>query len=77
MHLKNKTEVPFAPRHLVAAELTGPIVSAYLASSLMFSQGNVCLEGEKGCSRLDMRKQVLFRSDIFGKCHHSHVRFFL
>lgn len=62
MHLKNKLQVPFAPQHLVAAELTGPIVSVYWASSLMFSQGNACLEREKGCSRLDMRKQDLFHS---------------
>lgn len=77
MHLQNQPQVPSAPGHLVAAGSTGPTVSAYWASSLTFSQGNACLEGGEGYSRLDVRKQVLLHSDIFGKCHHSHVRFLL
>lgn len=77
MHLQNQPQVPSAPGHLVAAGSTGPTVSAYWASSLTFSQGNACLEGGEGYSRLDVRKQVLLHSDIFGKCHYSHVRFFL
>jgi len=58
VHLKNKPQVPCAPQHWVAAELTGPTASVCWASSLTFSQEDVCLEEGKEHSRLDNGNMV-------------------